>query len=329
MICGQYNALTDVIGIEVGHYTDLSNATGCTVVLTKNGAVAGVDVRGSSPGTRETDLLRAENSVDTINGLVLSGGSAYGLSTADGVMTYLEEKGIGHRVRDIIVPIVPAAILFDLGIITSVVRPGAKEGYYAASIAQTGHLEQGSVGAGTGAVVGKALGRERGMKGGIGTASADLGNGVVVSALTAVNAIGGVVDPDTGEILAGPRDTEGNIHNSFEVYADHKYGMTNQLSEPLSNTTIGVVATSVAINKSQANKLADIAHDGIALAVRPAHMLHDGDTMFALSTGILDASDEFPRICAVAPIVVAEAIKNAIKFAKSIAGIRSWEQRNE
>ena len=136
-------------------------------------------------------------------------------TTADGVMKYLEEKGIGHRVRDIIVPIVPAAILFDLGIITSVVRPGAKEGYYAASIAQTGHLEQGSVGAGTGAVVGKALGRERGMKGGIGTASADLGNGVVVSALTAVNAIGGVVDPDTGEILAGPRDTEGNIHNSF------------------------------------------------------------------------------------------------------------------
>lgn len=323
MIHGQYNALTDVTGIEVGHYTDLNNATGCTVILAKEGAVGGVDVRGSSPGTRETDLLRSENSVDTIQGIVLSGGSAYGLSAADGVMKYLEARDIGHRVGDIIVPIVPAAILFDLGLVTSEVRPGSDEGYYAASIARTGSVEQGSVGAGTGAIVGKALGRDNGMKGGIGTASLDLGDEVIVSSLVAVNAIGSIVDPDTGEMLAGPRSENGDIFNSFELYADQKYGTMNHPSEPLANTTIGVVATSAKITKSQANKLASVAHDGIALAVRPAHMLHDGDTMFTLSTGTVDAPDDFLRICAVVPVVVAEAIKNAIKFAKGLGGINS------
>jgi L-aminopeptidase/D-esterase-like protein len=218
MQSGTNNALTDVTGLEVGHYTDLANGTGCTVVLARGGATGGVDVRGSAPGTRETDVLRAENSVTTVQAVVLSGGSAYGLSTADGVMRYLEERGIGHRVRDIVVPIVPAAILFDLGMITSAVRPGPDEGYQAAVQASAGAIEQGSVGAGTGAVVGKALGRGHGMKGGIGTASVDLGDGVIVSALVAVNAIGGVVDHATGEAIAGPRDDQGIIKDSFEAY---------------------------------------------------------------------------------------------------------------
>ena len=328
MQSGTNNALTDVAGLEVGHYTDLANGTGCTVVLAREGATGGVDVRGSAPGTRETDVLRAENSVTSVQGVVLSGGSAYGLSTADGVMRYLEERGIGHRVRDIVVPIVPAAILFDLGIITSAVRPGPDEGYQAAAQASAGGVEQGSVGAGTGTVVGKALGREHGMKGGIGTASADLGDGVIVSALVAVNAIGGVVDPDTGEVIAGPRDDRGNIMNSFEVYADPAYGRKPTPAEPLANTTIGVIATSVALTKAQANRLATVAHDGIALAVRPAHMLHDGDAMFALSTGVVQAPDEFPRVCAVAPAVVSQAIINAVKSAESLGGIPSWKEHH-
>jgi L-aminopeptidase/D-esterase-like protein len=325
---GPNNSLTDVAGLEVGHYTDLANGTGCTVVLAREGAVGGVDVRGSAPGTRETDVLRAENSVTSVQGVVLSGGSAYGLSTADGVMRYLEERGIGHRVRDIVVPIVPAAILFDLGMVTSSVRPGSDEGYQAATQASAGAIEQGSVGAGTGTIVGKALGREHGMKGGVGTASIDLGDGVIVAALVAVNAIGGVVDPTTGDALAGPRDEQDNIKDSFEVYADPRYGQKAASAEPLGNTTIGVIATSIVLTKAQANRLASMAHDGIALAVRPAHMLHDGDAMFAMATGTVQAPDEFPRVCAVAPTAVSQAIINAVKFAESLGGIPSWKEHH-
>ncbi len=308
--------LTDVLGIEVGHYTDAAHRTGCTVVLTRAGAIGGVDVRGGAPGTRETDLLKPGTSADLTHAIALSGGSAYGLATAAGVMRYLEEQGIGHRVGNFIVPIVPAAILFDLGG-SDGVRPGEDEGYRAAAAASTDTVAQGSVGAGTGATVGKALGRALAMKGGIGSASIDLGDGAVIAALAAVNAIGGVVDPTTGAVIAGPRGEDGRPRDSVQIYASAGYGRTRQPAavEPLSSTTIGVVATSVRLDRAQANRLASVAQDGVALAVRPAHLLHDGDTLFALSTLAVDAPDEVQRLYALAPTVVASAIVAAVRNA--------------
>ena len=325
-----HDGLTDLSGLEVGHYTDRAHATGCTVVLCRQGAVGGVDVRGASPGTRETDLLRAESTVAHVHGVALSGGSAYGLATADGVMRYLEERAIGHRVGSVVVPIVPAAILFDLGLATHRVRPGEAEGYAAATAAAPGPVEQGSVGAGTGAVVGKALGRASGMKGGVGTASYDLGHGVLVAALVAVNAVGGVVDPDSGQLLAGPRDETGRVLDSVGLFGDPAYGHRsppNQPApEPLTNTTIGVVATSASLTGAQANRLAQVSHDGLALAIRPCHTLHDGDTMFALATGMVEAPDDLSRIYAVAPTVVARAVVKAIRLAEGLAGVPSWRE---
>ena len=318
--------LTDVAGIEVGHYTDLENGTGCTVVLSREGAVGGVDVRGAAPGTRETDLLRPENSVDRVHGILLSGGSAYGLAAADGVMRFLEERGVGHRVGSHIVPIVPAAIIFDLGIGTDV-RPGPAEGYAAAASAGSASVDQGTVGGGTGATVGKAYGRERGMKGGVGSASADLGDGVVLGAIAVVNAIGAVHDPDSGELLAGPRGADGKPRDAVAVYADPAFGERQQADVPASaNTTIGVIATNVGLTKAQANRLATVAHDGLALAVRPAHTPHDGDAVFALATGAIDAPDEFLRVCALAPSVMARAIVSAVRHATSLHRIPSLEE---
>ena len=323
--------LTDTPGLIAGLYTDAANGTGCAVVLALAGAVGGVDVRGASPGTRETDLLRSENTVALVNGLVLSGGSAYGLSAADGVMRFLEERGVGHRVGNHIVPIVPAAIIFDLGVGDGAVRPGPAEGYSAACAATADPVAQGSVGAGTGATVGKALGRERAMKGGLGSASLDLGEGVVLAALAVVNAVGGVHDPDSGALLAGPRGADGAPMESAAVYADHAYGGGAGRSAPLplGNTTIGVVATNLILTKAQANRLATVAHDGIALAVRPAHTPHDGDTMFALATGEIDAPEEFTRLCALTPSVVARAIVSGVENAESLHGFPSYRERNE
>ncbi len=324
------DGLTDIPGLEVGHSTDVAGATGCTVVLCRQGAVGGVDVRGGAPGTRETDLLRAENGTVHVHGVVLSGGSAYGLATAGGVMRYLEERELGHRVGSFVVPIVPAAILFDLGIGSPQARPGEAEGYAAATAAATGPVEQGSVGVGTGAVLGKALGRASGMKGGVGTASRDLGDGLLVAALVAVNAVGGVVDPETGQLLAGPRDERGTVLDSVELLGDPAYGLrpppSGRVPEPLSNTTIGVVATTARLSGAQANRLAQVSHDGLAMAIRPCHTLHDGDTLFALATGAVEASDQFNRLCAVAPSVVARAVVNAVRSAESLAGIPSWRE---
>ena len=319
-----HDGLTDIVGLEVGHHTDVVNATGCTVVLCRQGAVGGVDVRGPAPGTRETDVLRAENTVDRVHGVVLSGGSAYGLSSATGAMRYLEEQGIGHRVGDFTVPIVPAAILFDLGSVNHRVRPGETEGYAAAVVASSGPVDQGSVGAGTGATVGKALGRSAAMKGGVGTSSLDLGNGIVLGAIVTVNVVGGVMDPGSGLLLAGPRDDEGRVQDSVALFADPGYASRRTQSQPepqpMTNTTIGVVATSAALTKAQANLLAQVAHDGLALAIRPCHTLHDGDTMFALATGVVETPDDVPRLLAVAPSVVARAIVNAIRNADGLGG---------
>ena len=321
--------LTDVAGIEVGHYTDLVSATGCTVVLCREGAVGGVDVRGAAPGTRETDLLRPESSVALVHGLLLSGGSAFGLAATDGVVRYLDEAGIGHRVGSFTIPIVPAAIIFDLGIGSGNVRPGPAEGYEAAAAASGAPVVQGTVGAGTGATVGKAYGRQRAMKGGVGSASVDLGDGVVIAALAVVNAVGAVHEPDTGELLAGPREADGHPREAVGIYADPAFGeraskaREPQGSTPSANTTIGVVATNVGLTKAQASRLAAVAHDGVALAVRPAHTPHDGDALFALATGSIDAPEEFLRLCALAPSVMARAIVNAVRHATGLHGIPS------
>ena len=322
--------LTDVPGLLTGHYTDAANGTGCTVVLTPMGTTGGVDVRGAAPGTRETDLLRSENTVAGVNGLVLSGGSAYGLGTADGVMRFLEERGVGHRVGEHIVPIVPAAIIFDLGVGNGAVRPSAADGYAAAQAASDAPVPQGSVGAGTGATVGKVLGRERAMKGGVGCASLDMGDGVVLAALTVVNAVGGVHEPGTGALLAGSRGADGAPLESAALYASHDYGRPPaQGPSALGNTTIGVVATNVRLTKTQANRLATLAHDGLALAIRPAHTPHDGDTMFALATCAVDAPDEFPRLCALTPTVVARSIVAAIEHAQTLHGYPAYRRADD
>ena len=316
------NAITDVSGIRVGHYTDLDSATGCTVVLCEDGAVGGVDVRGPSPGTRETDLLRPTSRVIEAHAILLSGGSAYGLDAASGVMRFLEERGTGLKVGDSIVPIVPAAILFDLGMITNKVRPGPDEGYAACQVAQSGLVAEGTVGAGTGASVAGFMGREHAIKGGTGTASIDLGGGLIVGAIVAVNAIGGVNDPETGEIVAGPRKDYGvTMQDAMKLITSPEYVGSPGLRA--ANTTIGVVATNAKLNKEQANKLASAAQDGLALAVRPAHLMGDGDTMFALATGDFDDDVDIKinKIYAAAVQAVSRAIVRGIRKATGLGGV--------
>jgi L-aminopeptidase/D-esterase-like protein len=312
-------SLTDVPGLKVGHFTFKERPTGCTVVLAEKGAVAGVDVRGGAPGTRETDLLRSEMSVQQVHAISLSGGSAYGLATADGVMRYLEEHEIGFPVGAGVVPIVPAAILYDLGLGDSKIRPGADAGYEAAAAATSKPVAQGNVGAGAGATVGKLLGGGRAMKGGLGSASIRLPNGLVVAALAAVNAIGDVVDPDTGKILAGARTADGS---SFADAMQHiREGAVMKEASPAENTTIGVVAANVDWTQSQATKVAQMAHDGLAMAIRPAHMPFDGDTVFALGTGgVAVDSKLLGYIGALAADVMAQAVVSAILHAESIEG---------
>ncbi len=314
-------SITDVSGIRVGHYTDRQAATGCTVILCEAGAVGGVDVRGSAPGTRETDLLRPTSLVSEAHAVVLSGGSAFGLDAASGVVRYLEERGSGYLLwGGVRVPIVPAAILFDLGLVTHKVRPGPEDGYAACESATGASVAEGSVGAGTGATVAKALGRERAIKGGIGTASLDLGNGVIVGAIVAVNAVGGVYDVDTGEVVAGPLMDDGvSMHESMTQITSPGFARPDRPSA--SNTTIGVVATNARLNKEQANKLASVAQDGLALAIRPAHTMSDGDTMFALATGTTDAEPNMFRLCAASALCVARAIVSGVRAADGIGGV--------
>ena len=319
--------LTAIAGLEGGHYTDRVNATGCTAILCRTGAVAGVEVRGGSPGTRETDLLQPMRRVERIHGLLLSGGSAFGLDAAAGVVRYLEDQGIGLRVGPALVPLVSAAILFDLGLITAAVRPDAAAGYAAALAAGPGPVAEGSVGAGTGATVGKALGLARAVKAGIGSAALTLPGNIAVAALVAVNAYGDVVDHRTGQIMAGPRRESGP---GFVRTMDW---LTGQESEdgsdsvddaaPLSNTTIGVVATDAGLTKEEANFLARISHDGLALTIRPCHTMRDGDTMFALATGQTQtaASVDLTVLGAAAVEVTAQAVLRAVTTADGLGGI--------
>ncbi len=314
-------SITDVPGIRVGHQTNIDAATGCTVVICEDGAVGGVDVRGSAPGTRETDLLRPTALVNAVHAILLSGGSAFGLAAATGVVRHLEEKGIGLRFGGATIPIVPAAILFDLGLVRGNIRPTADDGEAACLNASDLPPSQGSVGAGTGATVGKMLGIERAMKGGIGTASLSLADGLTVGAIVAVNAIGGVYDARSGRIIAGPRTECGDILDAMDMAISPETGVPQTATA--SNTTIGVVATNAALNKEQANKLASAAQDGVALAVRPAHLMGDGDTMFALATGANDADVNMNRLLTAAVMCISDAIVNAVTEADSLGGVPS------
>lgn len=308
--------LTAIAGIEVGHHTLEARPTGCTVVLSEGGATAAVDVRGASPGTRETALLDPVNSIQQVHAIVLSGGSAFGLAAADGVMRYLDEQGIGYRTRTAHVPIVPAAILYDLGVGDPAVRPTADCGYRAARAASDDAIEEGSIGAGAGATVGKLAGPERAMKGGIGTALIELPDGLQIAALMAVNAVGDVHDPLTGTLVAGVRSADGR----------RLAGAHALLREPApdapqgENTTIGVVATNARLDKAQLGVVARMAHDGLARAVRPAHTPVDGDTIFALSTGSLERPASLLRIGALAADVTAEAIVRGVRAASGLPG---------
>ena len=314
-----HNAITDVPGIKVGHYSDKEAATGCTVILCEEGAVAGVDIRGSAPGTRETDPLRPMSVVGQAHAILLSGGSAFGLEAAGGVMRYLEERGYGHDVGVAKVPIVPAAILFDLRIGSASVRPGPEEGYKACLAASGGPVAEGSVGAGTGATVGKMMGPERMTKSGLGTASEKLGD-VTIGAIVAVNAVGDVVDPETGQVIAGPRDIErGGFFRTIDIMRKLK----ESKSPVPTNTTIGVVATDARLNKEQVNKVAQMAHDGLARAIKPTHTMVDGDAIFVLSTakGGETSIEDVTIIGSIAAEVVAEAVVRAVMQAESVAGV--------
>ncbi len=314
------NTLTRIEGIRVGHVTDSDGATGCTVIICPPHTVGAVDVRGGAPGTRETDLLQPHNRVEEVTAVMLSGGSAFGLGTADGAMRWLDERQIGYKSgAGYIVPIVPAAILFDLTIGKQGIRPTAEMGYLACENANSDPVPQGSVGAGTGASVGKMSGTDRASKGGIGSASIELDNGLVVAALMAVNAVGDVID-EHGQILAGIRAENGT---GFVPSLDIMTAMFNTQSkaDARENTVIGVVATNAKLSKPHTHKVAQMAHDGIARAVNPSHTMFDGDTIFALSTGEIPSHPTL--IGAYAAEVVATAIRNAVIHATTLGGVRA------
>ena len=307
-----HNAITDVPGIRIGHATEPEARTGCTVVLCpSDGAVGGVDQRGGAPGTRETDLLRPMHLVQRVHAVLLAGGSAFGLDAAGGVVRWLEEKGIGFDARVAQVPIVPAAILFDLDVGRADVRPDAAMGYAACEAASDGPVDEGAIGVGTGCTVGKVLGAGRASRSGLGTASADLGGGLVVGALVAVNAFGDVVDPHSGEILAGARALRGEGFGDTLAIMKGMVGKTVLRFASRGQTVIGVVATNARLTKEEANKVAQMAHDGLARAVRPAHTMLDGDTFFALATG--QKRGDVNLVGAYAAEVVAQAIVRAVR----------------
>jgi L-aminopeptidase/D-esterase-like protein len=320
-------SITDVPGILVGHADDPQALTGCTVILCMDGAVGGVDQRGGSPGTRETDLLRPLHRVERVHAVLLAGGSAYGLDAAGGVMRFLEQAGVGFDVRVAKVPIVPAAILFDLDLGSADVRPDAAMGYAACQAATDQPPAEGNVGAGMGASVGKILGPGAATKAGLGTAYIDLGRGVRVGAIVAVNALGDVIDPSDGSILAGTRSTRigplkvgrgGQFANTLELMKQAPGRLALRLAGR-GNTVIGVVATNASLDKNEANYVAQMAQDGIARTIRPAHTAYDGDTIFALSTGSkkMDAS----TVGAYAAEVLAQAIVRAVNQADAAGGL--------
>jgi len=313
-----HDAITDVAGIEVGHWTDTEALTGCTAVLCRAGAVVGADVRGPAPGTRETDLCRPGTLVTHAHAVVLCGGSAFGLEAASGVARHLADEGIGFDAWVARVPIVPAAVIFDLGL-GEPAWPDLDAGRRAAAAASAGAPERGSVGAGTGASVGKMLGPQNATKGGIGSASLRV-DGVTVGALVVVNAGGDVVDPATGEVVAGARDPEtGAFAGSVRLIT----GGGGEPPPPGAQTTLAVVATDAPLSVDQANHLAAIAHDGLARTIRPVHTMYDGDTAFALATGTGEplALDALTRVAVLAVEAVERATLNGVRRATPAGGL--------
>jgi len=308
--------LTAVAGLSVGHYTLTERPTGCTVILAERGAVGGVDVRGSAPGTRETDLLDPVNTVSVVHGIVLTGGSAFGLDAAGGVMRYLEARNVGFDMRVVRVPIVPAAVIYDLGVGNPKIRPDSQCGFLAAQGATPGPIAEGSVGAGAGATVGKMFGSRRAMKGGVGTASITLPDGLTIAALVVVNAVGDVIDPATGQVVAGVRTEDGRALADARLLL--RAGATRPTVRSGENTTIGVVATNARLTKAQATKVAQMAHDGLARAIAPAHTMGDGDTIFSLATGERAEDADVTTIGALAADVMAEAIVRAVRQARGL-----------
>ena len=319
------DSITEVSGIEVGHAQNDEALTGCTVILCHKGAVAGVDVRGSAPGTRETDLLNPINLVEKVHAILLAGGSAFGLDAASGVMRYLDEHKIGFNTGVAKVPIVPAAILYDLNLGDKNVRPDAEMGYQACLNASKDESAEGNVGAGSGASVGKLFGNALAMKSGLGSASIDIGNGILVGAIVAVNAWGDVIEDS--KIIAGLRSGRvGPIRvGGKEYFADTLKMMRTFAGRNVlrlatkSNTVIGAVATNAALTKVEATKVAQMAHDGLARCIRPAHTMLDGDTIFALSTG--KKKSDVTTIGAFAAEAMAQAILRAVKMSASAGGL--------
>lgn len=314
----RHNAITDVPGIKVGHAQNRDAITGCTVILCEGGAIGGVDQRGGAPGTRETDLLRPMHLVEKVHAIVLAGGSAYGLDAAGGVMSWLEDRGIGFDTGVAKVPIVPTAVLFDLDIGDAKVRPDASIGREACDAASDGAVAQGNYGAGMGASVGRLFGGAFAMKGGIGTASVDLGGGLIVGAIVAVNCVGDVIDPTSGRIIAGARKPP-----QGKEFADTLASMKSILGKVVTgiasrSTVLGCVATNAKLTKDETNKVAQMAHNGLARTIRPAHLMFDGDTIFALATGRKGGNVNL--IGAYAAEVMAQAIINGVRAAESIGG---------
>jgi len=312
--------LTAVPGIKVGHFTRTERPTGCTVILIERGANAGVDVRGSAPATAETDLLKPENLVQQIFAIALSGGSAFGLDSRTGVMTYLDEKNIGFKTYGgtINVPIVPAASLIDLNVGGNPkIRPTADCGYRAAQAASDAPVAEGNVGAGAGATVGKWGGGNRPMKAGIGSAAIRMNDGLIVAALVAVNAAGDIIDPATNKVIAGVRTEDGKSLADSRKLLQAGAQVRAAVGE---NTTLGVVATNATLTKTQATKIAEMAQDGFARAIYPSHTTGDGDTIFAVATGGKSGDANVSQIGALAAEVVARAIVRAATQAAGIPG---------
>jgi L-aminopeptidase/D-esterase-like protein len=315
-------AITDVAGIEVGHHSDTRRPTGCSVVIARHGAVGGVDVRGAAPGTRETDLLHPGNLVPHVHAVLLAGGSAWGLDAAAGVMRWLEENDIGLDTGHGLVPIVPAAVVFDLGVGDGRIRPDAQSGYQACGAASRSAPAQGNVGAGSGALVGKLLGMAHAMKGGVGTASVSA-SGVTVGALVVCNAVGDVLEPASGRVIAGARTRDGKtLQNTRDaLLAGH---MPQHLLAG-NNTTIGVIATDAVLSKPQAQRLAQVAHDGLARSINPVHTMLDGDTLFALGTGTSGKAPDMLLLATLAAEATARAVVNAVQAAQGLSiGEQHW-----
>ena len=313
-----YGSITDITGIKVGHYTDLDNGTGCTALISDMQMSAGIEIRGAAPGSKETALLDPLASHKWINGILLSGGSAFGLGASNGVMDFLEEKKIGIKYGRSVIPIVPSAVVFDLGFINHKIRPDKNAGYIAASTAQK-KFSTGNFGAGTGCTVGKILGKKFSIKSGIGTSCVKISNGIKVGSLVAVNAFGSIFDSKNGKIIAGPKSSKSFLDTN-EILINNP---PKKRKTFFTNTTIGIVATNAILDKIQATRLAMAGQDGIALSIRPSHTANDGDTIFGISTNESKKEVNIDEIHSAALESINYAIKNALENAESLGGVDS------